>query len=238
MGFVGLSLSNVSLGYAQCDEPTDETYASLMQQAREAWDTENYEAALDALNEADAQYDVAILSYSIARTLQFMERWLEADEAYRTFLQRFESCSDPHGLVPLAQEYRVTVLHMANEEAERLAELEQQPEPDEGVSIPGVTLLGVGGALLVSGLVFDLSKLGLQDDLQEAIHNNSPDVDELGEQRDTAVVVDWALYSGGLVLATVGTILLLVDGDDEENSPSVGFAPTDGGGAFSLGFRF
>lgn len=235
---VSVLFSNPSRAIAQCEEPSDETYASLMQQATEAWDTEDYEVALEALTTADAQFDVAILSYSIARTLHFVERWSEADEAYGRFLRRFDGCPDPHGLVPLAQEYQVTAIRLANEEAARLAELEEQTESEGGISIPGITLLGTGGALLVSGLIFDLAKMGLQDELQEAIDNNSPNVDALGDERDTAIVVDWVLYSGGLVLATTGAILLLIHEDVPDEAPVVSVAPIREGAGLSLGFRF
>jgi hypothetical protein len=116
----------------------------------------------------------------------------------------------------------------------------EPPEPaDEegpsGLAVGGWVLVGVGGAMLVTGAITGGMALKLDDQLyQDCPDDHCPDTkayqDDIDKLKTLSLVTDVMLFVGGAAAAT-GIVLLIVDatGDEEEGAP-VALAPVFGPG--------
>ena len=219
-----------------CEEPIDDLYSAMSETVRAAIEAEAYDAALAQLQFAGETYDAAVLDFATARALHHLSRYEEAIDSYNRFLTGFEGCSDPDDLMDTARGYR-------NLAIQELAATVQRPpgggDESNGVK-PGWIVFGVGGGLVLAGVIFDLTKLGLDDDLQRAYDRNQVErADKLEEERDQGVVIEAVLYGTGLAAVVTGALLLLLADDDEPGDDlSFGWAPTPGGAVYSIGRAF
>ena len=218
---------------AQCDEPDDDRYVELMEEANTAIEADDFEAALAPLIYAAERYDTAIVHYSLARAYHRLDRFAEAAEEYREFREEFQLCPDPHDLSELADQY----LRLALEQD---LGRQETAHAQTGISIPGLVLGSTGGALILGGLIFDLANMGMQADLDEANEEGRvEDAQQLRDDIDNAQVVDWVLYGGGIALAITGTVLLLLHQPEAtDNSVPVSWQPVEGGSIVTFGFDF
>ena len=215
-----------------CEEPVDDLYSAMSETVRAAIEAENYGAALVQLQFAAETYDTAVLDYATARALHHLMRFEEAIDAYNRFLTRFEGCPDPNELMETARGYR-------NLAVQELAATFQVPpegggEPS-GVK-PGWIVFGVGSGLVLAGVVFDLTKLNLDDDLRNAYDNNQVTrANALEDERDQGVVIEAVLYGTGLAAIVTGTLLLLLlDDEPVADGLGLGWDPTRGGAVYSI----
>jgi hypothetical protein len=102
------------------------------------------------------------------------------------------------------------------------------PEPAESASPVPFVLLGVGGALVIGGAITGAIVLGKESDLKEACPSdrcsNPDDLDKRDSAHTLAIVTD-ALIAGGVVLAGVGAVLLLLDDSSEQSSAQASAKP-------------
>ena len=220
-----------------CEEPVDDLYSAMSETVRAAIEAENYEAALAQLQFAAATYDAAVLDFATARALHHLQRYDEAIDSYNRFLTRFEGCPDPDDLMETARGYRNLAIQ------ELAATIQRPPGGSDGSGgvKPGWIVFGVGGGLVLAGMIFDLTKLELDDDLQEAYDRNQVGrAENLEEERDQGVVIEAVLYGTGLAAVVTGTLLLLLVEDDDSGADDVhvGWSPTAGGAVYSIGGVF
>jgi tetratricopeptide (TPR) repeat protein len=211
-----LLLPGPAVAQPACEEPSDPAYLSRMDQLRDAVEAGDYEAVLAHLEWAIARYDYAVLDYSRARTLHNLGRLDQAEEAYNQFLRHYEGCPDPDGLVASARSYRRLAV------TERARELAAAPQPeggderDEGGFEPGWLLVGGGSALVVAGVIFDISKADLIDAERAAFERgDTVEFLRLDQELRDARTVDIVLYGVGVAVIGAGVAwLLLGDGGD------------------------
>lgn len=228
-----LYVSTPSHAAAQCDEPDNDRYVDLMERASTAIERDDFEAAIEPLREAAQTYNAAIIHYSLARTYHRLDRFYEAAEEYREFREEFDGCPDPHQLDPLSEEYLLQALEQDREN--------QEPaHAQTGVSIPSIIVLSAGGSLILGGIVFDLVNMGMQGDLDEANEEGRvEDAQQLRDDIDDAIVIDWIFYGGGIALAITGTVLLFVlETDSIDDTLPVSWHPIEGGSVVTFGFDF
>jgi len=218
----------------ECQDPTDPAYLELMDEAWVAIEAEDYAAALVVLETAYESHQPAVLEYALARAHHHLELFELAENYYNRFLRHFEGCPDPDGLLESARDYRdLAVRQLAAEVPEPEPQI---PTPELGVH-PGVWVLASGGALIVAGVVFDLSQMGIDDDLADAYQaEDEQRSGELLDRRATARTVDWVLYGAGAAAVLTGTVLLLALEMDAGIAVETG--PTAGGWRLSLGADF
>ncbi|MDH5673759.1 MAG: hypothetical protein OEZ06_16505 [Myxococcales bacterium] len=119
------------------------------------------------------------------------------------------------------------------------------PSTSSGGSVVPWLLVGIGGALAVSGLVTGAFALGKKGDVEEACPVMQCEADyDLEGERDSAKGLALAadvLVIGGLGVAATGMILWWLEGESEPNvanGPHAGFGCSPGGCAASLHGRF
>ena len=227
-----------------CIDSTEATYLEQMSHAREAIGVEDFSLALHHLEQAKLISQPAVLDFAIARALHHLERWDDAVDAYSRFLHRFEACDDPHDLRPTAIEFRTVALrNQAAVMTQAETGLEPEPTPvaatdpaaaptapvEAGGAIhPAVYLLSAGGALVATGVLFDLTRADLGDELTAAYEVGDVALaNELEDDWQRGEKVEWALYGTGIAALAVGTVMLLTMSppSDEEGlsvRPSLG----------------
>ena len=113
-------------------------------------------------------------------------------------------------------------------------------------AIAGYTLIGVGGAASIAGLVLGGLVLGKKSTVEEQCDQDTRECTPNGlEARDAGATLSTASTAtliGGLALAGTGVTLVLLTGDDEDPSPLTGatisLRPLPGGGTLEMGGRF
>ena len=218
-----------------CGDPGDQSYVELMNAARVAIEAADFDTALANFMLAYREYQPGILEFALARTYHHLERYDEALDHYNRFLRRYAQCPDPEGLMETAEEYR----RLAVREQMAATEIPRTPTEPETSIHPGVWVVGAGGSLLLSGLIFDLAKSGIDDDIAAAYDaNDTQQARDLLDERDTAEIVDWVLYGTGAATLVTGVILLLVLEPEQTDEFAVNAGPALDGWAFSLRGRF
>ena len=135
----------------------------------------------------------------------------------------------------------------------------EQPAPSSdaaGPNIPAIALMGGGGLLLTTGLLF-ATAIFLPEDVKECLGlGTSVDCEDLIEDHGTAAdsqdharevqtthqIAAVSLISAGAIAAGIGVVLFVLDKDDDESTgvSSMRFTPyvTHEGGGAAVQFRF
>ena len=218
-----------------CGDPSDETYVGLMNAAGVAIEAEDYDTALANFMLAYRSFQPGILEFALARTYHHLARYDEAIDHYNRFLRHYDQCPDSEALIETAEEYR----NLAVREQTAATDIPRQPVEPTSAIHPGVWVTCAGGALILSGVIWDLAKMGIDDDIAAAYEaNDTAAAENLLEDRDTAAIVDWVLYGGGTAIVLTGVILMLVLDTDESDSFAVGAQPVQHGWVLSFEGRF
>jgi len=165
-----------------------------------------------------------------------LSRYEEAESAYNGFLNAFDGCPDPESLMDAARNYRNLAVQ------EHAAQLRDSPAPsqNDGGLNAGWIVVGAGGALILSGVVFDLAVSGLDDDLEAAYaRGDSIEADDLEDDRDRGVVIEAVLYGGGAAAILIGSLMVILSDNSPEPPPvAVSWQPTRGGSLYSVEVTF
>ena len=92
-------------------------------------------------------------------------------------------------------------------------EADQENSTDEGSSMVGYIVTGIGGAVLLGAIIHDISSQSLIDDYELAAENEETNnYNSLREDIDAAKGLSWALYGVGAATLTTGIILTVLGG--------------------------
>ena len=117
-------------------------------------------------------------------------------------------------------------------------EVNREDLKDSGGFRSGWILVSLGGALVTSGVIFDLVNMGLYDEQEEAQGKDRERFESLNEEWERYATIDVGLYGSGIVLIVAGVIWVLLDSGDEEPPIETGFMRVRGGTVFTLGGTF
>ena len=133
-------------------------------------------------------------------------------------------------------------------EAEALEAPEEPPETDQphgpdpggsddGTIDPGWWVIAAGGALVVSGIGYDLANMSLNDTLETARENRDEDTfNETVDAIQNARVIDGLLYGAGVAAIITGVVLIVTNDDENDEGLTVG--PSTRGFGVSFGRSF
>jgi len=124
-----------------------------------------------------------------------------------------------------------------------------QPPPPvagpSGLAIAGYTLVGVGGAGLVVGIVLGSLALSARSDIDEhcieqdgALRCTTEADSALSRDESFALGADISLIAGFVLAASGATLLIVTSGDDKSGSQQAGLAARPGGGEAFLRVAF
>lgn len=118
------------------------------------------------------------------------------------------------------------------------AHSEPSEGPDGGVH-PAWWVMGAGGALIVGGLVYDLTQMGILDERDAAAAaGDSNRVNQLNDEIGTIKLVDGILIGVGLAATIGGAVYYFLDSGEEAPTESFGVEPEEGGARIWWGHRF
>lgn len=227
----------------RCTEPDDQTYLAHMRGFTEAVNDGDFETVLALTEWAIENYRYATHRYARARALHRLGRHEESAREYTAFLEVFAGCPDPEGLADRARAFRTEVAEAA-EADRRAAQPPTAPPEPEGVP-PGTWVAIAGGAVLASGVIFDLANLDLIDERDAArASGEAARISAANSSLASARAIDWALYGVGGATLAVGIVWLALDGggadgDEEgERAAGVSVSPFVGVGTLGVSGRF
>lgn len=117
-----------------------------------------------------------------------------------------------------------------------------RPTPSE--EYLGWTMIGVGSAAVVTGVVFGILAQTVHSDFKKT-SQESPDLENIRNRGKTDALISDICVGAGVAAAIGGTIILLVSGSDEptpeellRNPRSAGIVPTEGGAILTFGTSF
>ncbi len=121
----------------------------------------------------------------------------------------------------------------------------KSPEDDDTMLYVAGGIAGVGAALVVVGLIYDLSVIPATDEARDETVFGSPEYQSLTDERASEATIATVSYIAGVVLLVGGgswlTYMLLTDSDSEEGDRSntinekMGVAPQLGRDSIGLG---
>jgi tetratricopeptide (TPR) repeat protein len=210
----------------------------------------------DAAREFQAAYELSLrpeLLFNLARALENAGRDREALDAY----ERFEAVGSP-GIDPSNLRARIEALRTRLQTTAPIAPivtrrtpapitptpapapLVERPAVSRGLALP-VTLLGAGGALLLTGLALGLTVSSTYSDLQARCTNRvcDPSLQGDADAASTRAVIGDVLGGAGLAAIAAGVVVLLLPrSSSDARSPRVGFACTGAGCAGRVAITF
>jgi tetratricopeptide (TPR) repeat protein len=222
----------------RCTEPDDAVYLEHMQGFTQAVNDGEFETVLALTEWAIEHYRYATHRYARARALHRLGRYDESAREYTAFLEVFAGCADPEGLADRARAFRAEVSEAA--EAERRAALPPD-DPTEPQGLPPGTWVAIaGGAVLASGVIFDLANLDLIEERDAArASGEAARISAANSSLGTARTIDWVLYGVGGATLAVGLVWLALDGGGDEGTGEPGsLAPFVGAGTVGVSGRF
>lgn len=217
-------------------EGDDPEVDALVGQAQDAYEANDYEAAVEAFQGAYAISDDPAMLFNIGRVYEEAGKLESAVEFYERFVIQPKVSLEHRAL---AQE-RLEVLRPLVQEPEKAADTSETvpEESSEGTSpssrpkrpagtgaiITGAALTGVGGVALILGATFAV--LG-QRDLDDADSATTPQSRDALQDRGVrnARIGDGGLISGALLVAA-GVPVLVVGLVRRQRSRQISFAPT------------
>jgi len=113
-----------------------------------------------------------------------------------------------------------------------------EPGSGKGLKLAGLTTAGVGGALIITGVVFGMMAKGKQSDLEELNTSGGAwdqDAYDAGKRNNTIAIASLAI-GGAAVVA--GGVMFYLGYSKEKKASSVAVVPTKGGGTFTVGWQF
>lgn len=118
---------------------------------------------------------------------------------------------------------------------------QMQPRETPAEEYLGWTMIGIGGAAVITGVVFGIIATTVHSDYRSTAQG-SPDLETIRDRGKTDALISDICVGAGLATAIGGTIILLVSGSDEptpqdllRNPRSAGITPVDGGAVLSFG---
>ena len=112
------------------------------------------------------------------------------------------------------------------------------PGGGKGLKLAGLTTAGVGGALIITGVVFGMMAKGKESDLEDLNNGGAPwdqDAYDAGKRNNTIAIASIAV-GGAAVVA--GGVMFYLGYSKEKKASSVAVVPTKGGGTFTVGWQF
>ncbi|MEM6956806.1 MAG: hypothetical protein AAF645_14020 [Myxococcota bacterium] len=181
-----------------------------LQAAEAAYEGEDYPAALRHLRAAWSLYEAPVIRFNQGKTLEAMQRWHDAADAYEDYLTL-----EPEG-VTYDLESHIEALRsrcpMGDCEPDEGAEAERSP-PSEGASRPSIAaplaVAGAGGALVVGGFV---SWALARADERELNDDSTPmaDLAAVNERADRRARIGNVLVPIGAAAIAAGVVWLIV----------------------------
>lgn len=201
----------------------------------------------DAAREFQAAYELSLrpeLLFNLARALENAGRDGEALAAY----ERFEAVGSP-GIDPVNLRPRIEALRARLRTTASIAPVVtrrpptpiaptpvprprvERPADSRSLALP-VTLLGAGGALLLTGLALGITVSSTYSDLEARCtgHVCDPSLQGDADAASTRAVIADVLGGAGLAAIATGVVVLLLPrASSDSRSPRVGFACTGAG---------
>lgn len=244
LGLAGL-LAAPSLAIAAQDEPRPERAEAsrLFNLGRIAFRAERYEEAILRWQESYALSKEPLILYNIGlafeklgdhrRALEHMREWREhaPPEEHDKLDARIET---------LERRARLDAANDDDEESDEAAQAPAQPaEPDRAgapaglppTTVAGFSLIGIGGAAVIAGVVVDIVAAVERPSEEEACivsgseqfcrHELRDDI----ERANTLAIAGDATWIGGAVIAGVGLALVIATGFGDGEDRDVAFSP-------------
>jgi tetratricopeptide (TPR) repeat protein len=236
-------LSGVPTARAQSDEQLgDEEARALFEAGRTAYTAGRYEDALQHFQGAYRLSQRPALLFNIASSAERVRNDELAVESYRRYLELLPNAEN-RALV----ERRIEFLEghgdgVGGEEGGG----DGAPAASGGgggPSVVGIALTAVGGALIIGGAISggialaDAGTLSSRCDA-DGVCPDDPSVREAASRREAAAIASDVLLFGGLAVAAVGVVLMLVLGDAPAESPRAAVACDPNGCMAAVGGAF
>lgn len=192
------------------DEKKDEKAARLKElnaKGRTSYKNKDYKGAIDAFQKAYELEQVPNLLYNIAKCYEKLKDWDNAIKYYNEFIVSPGIKADTRKKT-LA---RIDEIRKIKEMQEKGTE-KPKPEPKAPDHTVAYALMGTGGALVLTGVVFGVLANGQQSTFEEAT-----DVQAKRDARSTGKTFGYvadAGYALGLISAGIGLALYLTAGEE------------------------
>jgi len=238
------SLAQEPTGAARMERLRDEAQAHR-RAGRHALAAERFLELHQAMS-AESHPRASVALWSAGRSLNELPgREAEAVEVLRRFLAESTALATDPEMGPRVSQWRSEAVSMIDELEARAPQADAGPppspastsEPEQRPSPVGPVMLGVGGAILVTGVIVGAFALGqaaefrdLCDDLSMCPTSLRPQYDEM---RTYGMVADILMVAGGAI-AAAGLVLTFVLTEDVEATASAA-CTTQGCFAFARG---
>lgn len=111
------------------------------------------------------------------------------------------------------------------------------PGAGKQLKLAGIATAGVGGALVITGVVFGMMAKGKESDLEELNNGGTWDEDAYrAGRRNNKIAIASLAVGGAAVIA--GGVMFYLGYSKEKKASSVAVVPTKGGGTFTVGWSF
>jgi tetratricopeptide (TPR) repeat protein len=223
------------LGTLPAQAQDSDAYRKLIAEATRLAYEKKYDEAIGKYFEAKTIQPDPVLDYNIARCYDKMGNCESATRHYNMVLDSEDAAPEDRTsaekyLVDLGECEEVSeVVAVETPEVapEDVPVVTESVESDSGSAMTGVAWGSTiaGGVFILSGLGLDVASASLADDYRAAAESgDTAAFDKIGgdiESRQSTVLI---LYGVGGAALTAGVVMLLL-GDDDKGSDSVGIAP-------------
>ena len=112
-----------------------------------------------------------------------------------------------------------------------------EPGAGKTLKLAGIATAGVGGALIITGVVFGMMAKGKESDLEDLNGGGTWDQDayDAGKRNNTIAITTLAV-GGAAVIA--GGVMFYLGYSKEKSASSVALVPTKDGGRLTVGWKF